>query len=111
MMPAADSLPDGSPDTPVVFATNVWAFIRVLRAQEVNTTDFVQGEAWYDVRIPYLAGVSSQMMVISPAGANWMIINATDPDQRQVEIRMLCREINGGGVVTTITEVVQGGNF
>jgi SPP1 family predicted phage head-tail adaptor len=98
MMPAADSLPDGSPSTPIVFASNVWAYIRALRSQEVNTADLVQSELFYDVRIPYLAGVNSAMTVISPSGATWFIVNVADPDQRQVELRMLCRCINDGAV-------------
>jgi SPP1 family predicted phage head-tail adaptor len=111
MMPSASSAPDGSPNNPVVFANEVWASIKALRSQEVNTTDFVQGESWYDVRIPYMDGITSALTVISPSGATWLIVSATDPDQRQVEIRMLCREVDGGDVTTEITEYVQGSPF
>jgi SPP1 family predicted phage head-tail adaptor len=96
LMPSPDCASDGSPLPPVVFMTGVWAYIRALRSQEVNTADLIQSELFYDVRIPYVPGVNSQMTVLSPSGSTWFIVNAADPDQRQVEIWILCRSINDG---------------
>jgi SPP1 family predicted phage head-tail adaptor len=95
LQPASTSAADGSPDPPVTFATT-WAYIRALRSQEVNTADLVQSESFYDVRIPYLSGVTSQMTIQTASGRIWFIVNVTDPDQRQIELRILAREINDG---------------
>jgi SPP1 family predicted phage head-tail adaptor len=88
---------DGSPLSPYVFAENVWAYIRPLHSQELNVNELVQSEAFYQVVIPYLPGVLSSMTVVSPTGRMWFIVNVVDPDQRGVEWRLLCREINDGG--------------
>lgn len=89
---------NGSPGTPTVFASAVPAAIKMLRQQQVNSTDLVQSEVFYDVRIPYVTGLLSNMTVISPTGAAWTIVNQADPDMRQVEIRMTCRSVNDGAV-------------
>jgi len=97
MQPNPTSALDGSPGAPTVFASNLWAYIRALRSQEVNINEFVQSEAFYDVRTPYIPGVNSSMSVVAPSGAVWFIVSVVDPDSRQMELRMLCREINSGG--------------
>jgi hypothetical protein len=98
MQPAATNAPDGSPGTPTVFAANVWASCKVQRTPiEINSSELVQGEVFWDVRTPYIAGVNDQMSMIGSKGQNWFIVSVTDPDQREVELRFLCREMNGGG--------------
>jgi head-tail adaptor len=112
MQPSVTSNPDGSPLPFAVFAQNVWASCRIQRTPvEVNSSELVQGEVFWDVRTPYIAGVNDQMSILSPTGATWFIVTVSDPDQRNVELRFLCREINGGGVTTTVNETVDGGTF
>src|SRR5579863_2929821 len=89
---------DGSPYLPYLFADNVWAYIRAMRPTEVNTKELVQSEVFYDIRIPFVAGITSQMSIVAPSGAIWFIVNAVDPDQRQVELRIVARSINDGAV-------------
>src|SRR5579863_3262821 len=75
--------PDGSQLGPYLFAES-WAYIRALTPSEVNTKDLVESQVLYDVRIPYLAGVTSQMTIVAPTGALWFVVNVNDPDMRQV---------------------------
>jgi SPP1 family predicted phage head-tail adaptor len=110
LMPAADSLSDGTPNTPTTYGTT-WAAVRLMRQQEIDKTELVQGAVYYDVRIPYDSNVNSQFTVLSAAGETWYIESLGDIDQRQVELKLLCRCVNDGGVTTTIIEVVEGGTF
>jgi hypothetical protein len=97
MQPAASNAPDGSPGAPTEFMSGVWASCRVQRTPtEVNSTDLVQGEVFWDVRTPFISGVTDQMSVIGPKGQEWFIVSVSDPDQRGIELRFLCREMNGG---------------
>jgi head-tail adaptor len=99
IMQPGTNAPDGSPGTATVFAQNVWASCKVQRTPtEINSSELMQGEVFWDVRTPYIAGITSQMSMIGPNGQEWMIIGVSDPDQRGVELRFLCREINNGGV-------------
>jgi len=112
MQPSTTNNPDGSSPGQSVFAQNVWASCKLWRyGREVNSADLVQGEVYWDVRIPYMDGVNDQMNVVGPNGENWFIVSVSDPDMRQVELRMMCREINSGGVTTDVDEVVSGGTF
>jgi hypothetical protein len=99
LAPAAptSALPDGSPGTPVVFASGVWAAIRLMQQKEVDYSQIVEAEAWYDVRIPYIPGVSSQMTVVSPSAKTWKIASVADLDQRQRELKIVCYSVNDGG--------------
>ena len=98
MQPALTNAPDGSPGTPTVFMSGVWASCRVWRSgKEANTTELIQGEVYWLVNTPYVADVNDQMSIIGPKGQNWFIVAIADPDQRKVELRFLCREMNGGG--------------
>jgi head-tail adaptor len=96
--PAATNNPDGSPGTPTVFMSGIWASCKIQRTpSEVNSTDLVQGEVFWDVRTPFIPDVNAQMGMTGPNGQDWFIISVNDPDQRGVELRFICREINGGG--------------
>lgn len=97
--PSAMANADGSPQPQTVFMSGVWASCKLWRyGREVNVPEQAQGEVYWDVRTPYVAGVTDQMNMIGPNGQNWMIVTVSDPDQRRVELRFMCREINGGGV-------------
>jgi head-tail adaptor len=99
MQPAASNAPDGSPGTPTVFISGLWASCKVQRTPtEINSAELVQGEVFWDVRTPYVAGITSQMTMVGANGQQWWIVSVSDPDQRQVELRFLCREMNGGSV-------------
>jgi hypothetical protein len=101
MQAATTNNPDGSPGTPTVFMSNVWASCKVQRTPiEINSAELVAGEVFWDVRTPYIAGVDDSMSMIGPNGQNWFIVTVSDPDQRQVELRFLCREMKGGGTTT-----------
>jgi SPP1 family predicted phage head-tail adaptor len=110
LQPAADSLSDGTPNTPTVYGTT-WAAVRLMRQQEIDKTELVQGASYFDVRIPYDANVADQFTVISATGQTWYVESVADIDQRGVEMKMICRVVNDGGVTTTVTEVVEGGTF
>jgi head-tail adaptor len=112
MQPAGTNAPDGSPNPQTVFANNVWASCKPQRTpMEKDSSELVQGEVYWDVRTPFLPGVSDQMNIIGPNGQQWFIVSVTDPDQRGVELRFLCREMNGGGVVSEVDEFVVGDGF
>jgi head-tail adaptor len=100
---SSDVATDGSPAPMVAFATNVWANIRQIKTpQEVDTTELVQGEAWYQVRIPYMQGVSSNVDGVQLAsGKIWLVVATVDPDRRMRELWMTCRCVNDGVVDTT----------
>lgn len=101
MQPSATSNPDGSPQPFTIFMQDVWASCKVQRTPlEVNSAELVQGEVFWDVRTPFIDGINDQMSIIGPNGQTWFIISVYDPDQREVELRFLCREMNGGGVST-----------
>jgi head-tail adaptor len=112
MQPSSTSNPDGSPQPFTVFMQNVWASCHIAKTPtEVNSSELVQGQVFWDVRTPYISGVNDSMQLVGPNGQQWLVLTVDDPDQRQVELRFLCREINGGGVVTVVDETVSGGTF
>jgi head-tail adaptor len=99
MQASATNNPDGSPQPPTVFMQNVWASCKVWRSpKEADSTELIQGEVFWLVNTPYIDGVNDQMQMIGPNGQAWFIVSVSDPDQRRVELRFLCREMNGGGV-------------
>lgn len=112
LQPSATNNPDGSPGTPAVFAQNVWASCKQLRTPtEKDSAEQLQGQVLWDVRTPYIDGVNDSMTILGPNNQSWLIITVIDPDQRQVELRFVCREIAGGDVITTVDETVSGGTF
>lgn len=96
MQPNPGRTADGSPGDPILFGDGIWAKIIAQRQMEKDTSELVQGQSFYKVVTPYMSGVTSQMTVISPSGRTWFIVSVNDPDQRQVELWFLCREINDG---------------
>jgi hypothetical protein len=112
MQPSAANNPDGSPQPFTVFQQGVWASCKIQRTPvEINSSELTQGEVFWDVRTPFIPGVSDQMQMIGPNGQNWFIVSVSDADQRGVELRFSVREMNGGGVTTSVNETVDGGTF
>jgi hypothetical protein len=104
LAPNPGAAPDGSPLPQIVWAINVWAYIRHIRPMEKETTgplDQMQSMTWWDVRTPQFdeeinEQVSSQMTILSPQGEVWYVVDVSDPDKRGIEWRWTCREVNDG---------------
>jgi head-tail adaptor len=94
---------DGSYAPMVVFASAVWANIRTMKTpQEIDHPENVQGEAFYEVRIPYIENATSQVIAIQlESGKVWFVIAIVDKDHRKRELSMTCRSINDGVTITT----------
>ena len=83
---------DGSQLAGTDFATS-WAKVAVLQGRELYKAQEVVQEVTHMVTIPYLAGVQENM-TISFDSRTFIIEAIDDPDERKVELRVLCREIN-----------------
>jgi len=82
--------PDGSDGDPVPFAIS-WASVKSLFAQQIKEGQNVVKQVTHLVVIPYLEGLNEAMQVQVESRV-WQIVGIEDPDERHVELRVLCVE-------------------
>lgn len=81
---------------PDIFAT-CWAKIGPITPKYTDRPQQVVTEATYKIVIPYLAGVTSGMQVKAVStGEVFDIMVPTDPDDRQIELWLMCYQRNDG---------------
>lgn len=88
--PTRDS--DGTFADATTFGTS-WAAIRSLQGRELYKAQEVVQEVTHMVTIPFMTSVQEQM-TISFDGRTFVIEAIQDPDERKVELRLLCVERN-----------------
>jgi SPP1 family predicted phage head-tail adaptor len=74
-----------------------WAAIRSLSGQELLKAQQIAQKSTHLVTIPYQPGVlESMVLTINDGGITrtWQIETIEDPDERHVELRMMCFEMN-----------------
>lgn len=77
----------------VSYADEVWASIEPLSGREFFAAQQVQADVTHRVRIWYLAGVKSDMRVVtSDSRALQLVGPPIDPDELHVELVLMCRE-------------------
>lgn len=82
----------GTSQAPSPFAT-IWAAIRALAGQELYKAQQIVQEVTHLVTILYLPGVTEAMLVSFEARL-FQIKAIEDPDERHIELRILCVERN-----------------
>lgn len=96
---------DGSEPAPTQFATGVPAAISHLSytsGSEMKMPNQVLPEVAHKVTIWFMPGVLSRMLVRfypmgdTSAGRNFTIMRIVDPDERRVQLQLLCSERNDG---------------
>lgn len=87
------SAPDasGKAQPPTDFATT-YAAIRALTQREIDKAQLVAQQVTHLVTIPFMTGVQESMLVLLADGRLFRIEGIEDPDNRNVELRMLCVE-------------------
>jgi SPP1 family predicted phage head-tail adaptor len=83
---------DGTFADPTTFATS-WAKITALQGRELYKAQEVVQEVTHMITIPFLAGLEENMTV-SFDSRIFVIQAIQDPDERRVELRLLCVERN-----------------
>ena len=83
---------DGGQVAGTAIATS-WAKVAALVGRELYKAQEVVQEVTHMVTVPYLAGLTENM-TISFEGRTFVIEAIQDPDERRVELRILCREVN-----------------
>ncbi len=86
---------DGSFPEPSVFLDGVYAKIEALSGRELYKSQQIVGEISHRVTIRYRDGLLNRM-IIRFRGRNFQIQAIQDPDEKQVELRILCVERNQG---------------
>lgn len=71
----------------------LFANISALSGRELEKAQQLVAEVTHKVVLPYLPGVTTAMMVRF-RGRFFQIESITDPDESQIELRLLCRERN-----------------
>lgn len=77
---------------PVEFLT-LFAAVRALQGRELEKAQQLVAEVSHSVNLSYVPGVNSAMTVRF-RGRTFEILAVLDPDERQIELRLLCRERN-----------------
>jgi SPP1 family predicted phage head-tail adaptor len=85
---------EGESLPPTDFA-DTWASIKVLQGRELDKAQQIVAEVTHKVVIPYQDGVESDMLV-QFRNRLFVIQAVQDPDERQVELHLLCAERNEG---------------
>lgn len=81
----------GQTETPATVAT-VWAAVEAVGGTEYQAQDGVHGALTHRVRIRYRTGITRTMRVLW--GTRVLEIESVeDPDDRQRELHLLCREV------------------
>jgi SPP1 family predicted phage head-tail adaptor len=83
---------DGGQIAGTTFAES-WAKIAALVGRELYKAQETVQEVTHMVTVPYLAGLSEDMTIVFEE-RTFIIEAINDPDERKVELRMLCREVN-----------------
>jgi SPP1 family predicted phage head-tail adaptor len=83
-------------------AFDSWAAIRGLSGQEFEKAQQIAQKCSHLVTVPYRLGISAAMLIdLEDAGITrtFQIADLEDPDERHIELRMMCFEIgtNAGG--------------
>jgi len=77
---------------PVEFVT-LFAAVSALTGRELEKAQQLVAEVTHSVNLCYLPGVNSAMTVFFRSRI-FEILAVLDPDERQIELRLLCRERN-----------------
>jgi SPP1 family predicted phage head-tail adaptor len=87
-----ESAPDagGNAQDPIACATS-YASVRALTGRELDKAQQIAQQVSHMVTIPYTAGVTESMLV-SFNSRLFRIQAIEDPDERKVELRLLCLE-------------------
>jgi SPP1 family predicted phage head-tail adaptor len=84
-----------SPPQTNVFATNIWASIKVLQGRELDRAQRVVAEVTHDVCINYRAGVKSGMLV-QFRDRTFRVMDFQDYDENRVNLHLFCVEHKDG---------------
>jgi SPP1 family predicted phage head-tail adaptor len=68
-----------------------WAAIRALSGQELYRAQQIVNQVTHLITIPYIAGLSAGMTIVFQT-RTFQIMAIQDPDERQIELRLLCVE-------------------
>ena len=90
LMALGPNNPDGSTGDLVAFTTS-WANIKALFAQEIKQAGEIVKQVTHLVTMPYQAGLNESMQVQFETRL-WQIVGIEDPDERHIELRILCLE-------------------
>lgn len=99
LMQASARAASGAPGPLSPYATGVWAAIRSTGVLELNKAQQIAQKVSHLVTIMYMPGVRPDMLVqYLDAGLTriFKIVDIEDPDERHVELRMLCQEVGLG---------------
>jgi SPP1 family predicted phage head-tail adaptor len=75
---------------------STWASIRAMTGRDLEKAQQVVAEVTHKVVIRYMPGVLAKMLVQLPDGRIFLIQAIMDPDERKVELWLLCKERNDG---------------
>ncbi len=70
----------------------VWAAVEPLRGREYFAAQQVQAEVTTRIRIRYRRGIRPEMRVLYD-GRLFNILSVIDPEERHVELQLMCREV------------------
>jgi len=70
----------------------VWGAVEPLRGREYFAAQQVQAEVTTRIRIRYRRGIRPEMRVLYD-GRLFNILSVIDPEERHVELQLMCREV------------------
>jgi len=80
---------------PEKFAST-WASVRALAGRDLEKSQQVVAEVTHKIVMRYLPGVLAKMLVQLPDGRIFIIQAVLDPDERKIEMWLMCKERNDG---------------
>jgi SPP1 family predicted phage head-tail adaptor len=92
-----DQTAEGAPDEDwASYATDVWAAVEPLSGRELFAAQQFESEVTTRVRIRYRSGITAAMRVVFES-RNYNIRYILDPDERHIELHLLCTQgVNAG---------------
>lgn len=93
--PGTERNDDGSFPEPVPFLTGIDAKIEALSGRELYKAQQIVTEVSHRVTIRFRRGLSTRMLILF-RGRKFQIQAIQDPDEAEVELRILCVERNDG---------------
>lgn len=96
--PGTGSDSEGTPNAPTLVANDVPAKIMQMpnRGKPDQQGQITQAVDYFQVCIRYRSDVRNDWTVIGPTGQVWRVTSTNNVDFANREIRLMCREINGG---------------
>lgn len=71
--------------------SQLWAKVSPLSGQELEQAQAMHSETTHQVTIRYLVGITTEMRV-QHAGRTLNILAVTNPDERNIQLELLCKE-------------------